>query len=73
MDFDTFLIESDFLNKKKYEIKIDTNTGELKVMNKPITLTYDKNEMDKNLMNKESIDFYHFIVLNFQVNTKTKA
>ena len=56
MDFDKILMESDFRNREKYEIKINTNTGEVKVINKPITLSYGESDMDKNLINKESID-----------------
>ena len=51
----------DFFNQNKYEIKIvDPNTRLLKVVNKQPILTYDKNEMDKNLMNKEAIDLLLF-------------
>ena len=47
MDFEKVLMESDFRNREKYEIKINTNTGEVKVINKPITLTYKESDMNK--------------------------
>ena len=51
MDFEKILMESNFRNREKYEIKINKNTGEVKVINKPITLTYKESDMNKNLMN----------------------
>ena len=36
--------------------KYNGNTKEAKVVNKPIILPYEESDMDKNLMNKESID-----------------
>ena len=56
MDFEKNFKESDFRNREKYVIKINKNTGEVKVINKPITLTYKESDMNDNLMNKESID-----------------
>ena len=50
-----------FHNQNKYEIKIvDPNERLLKVVEKPVIITYDKNEMDKNLMNKETADLLFF-------------
>ena len=43
-------------NREKYTIKINKITRETKVINKPITLTYKESDMDKNLINKGSID-----------------
>ena len=54
MDFKKFYGESP--NREKYVIKINKITGETKVIKKPITLTYKEQDMDKNLMNKGSID-----------------
>ena len=56
MDFEKILLESGYSNREKYEIKINKNTGEVKVINKPITLTYKESNMNKNLKNKESTD-----------------
>ena len=39
---------------EKYEITLDEFTGEVKVKNKPITFSYEKSDMDKNLINEES-------------------
>ena len=64
-DFEKILMESDYRNGEKYEIKINLNTGEVKVINKPITLTYKESDMNKNLMNKESI--YLLKSLNLQL------
>ena len=67
---DEFIERYDFLNQNKYEIKIvDPNTRLLKVVEEAIFFTYDKNETDKNLINKEITDLLFFIILNFQVNT----
>ena len=52
---------------------VDPNEKLLKVVEKPTIPTYDKNERDKNLMNKEATDLLFFMVLNFQVITKTNV
>ena len=73
-DLDELIENYDFLNQNKYEIKIvDPNERILKVVEKPIILTYDEKEIDKNLLNKESIDLLKFNRLELQVNTKTKV
>ena len=64
----------DFYNQNKYEIKIvDPNTRLLKVMNKQSILTYDKNEMDKNLMNKETTDLLYSYSLELPSEYKDKS
>ena len=63
-DLVIFIEKYSFLNQNKYEIKIvDPNTRLLKVVEKPIFFTYDKDEINKNLLNKESIDLLHFLNL----------
>ena len=70
---DAIIKTYDFYNQNKYEIKIvDPNTRLLKVVNKQPILTYDKNEMDKNLMNKETIDLSHFYSLKLPSEYKNK-
>ena len=60
--------------KKKKELKIvDQNERLLKVVEKPTILTYDKNEIDKNLMNKESIDLLNFYSLKLPSEYKDKS
>ena len=64
----------DFLNQNKYEIKIvDPNTRLLKVVNKLPVLTYYKNEIDKNLMNKETTDLLFLYDLELQSEYKDKS
>ena len=73
-DLDRFLTENKFHEQNKYEIKIvDPNKRLLKVVVKPTILTYDKNEMDKNLMNKESTDLLHFYSLKLPSEYKDKS
>ena len=56
-----FLERFGFQNQTKYEINIaDQNTKLLKVMEKPIIITYDETDMDKYLNNKESKDLLDF-------------
>ena len=43
-------------NRDKYINRINKFTGEVKVINKPITLSYGKSDMDENLMYKQSTD-----------------
>ena len=72
-DLDKIIMESDFSNQKKYEINIiNEDAGRLKVMNKPIIVTYDKNEIDKNFMNKESTDLLSFFSLKLPSEYKDK-
>ena len=42
-------------------------------MEKPTILTFDKNEIDKNLMNKESIDLLNFLGLKLPSEYKDKS
>ena len=72
MDFDKVLMEKDFFNNEKYQINID-DTGEVKVVNKPIKFSYDENDMDKNLRNKESIDSLNFHGLKLPSEYKDKS
>ena len=59
--------------KNKYVLNIvDQNERLLKVEKKPTILTYDKNEIDKNLMNKESIDLLDFLSLKLPSKYKDK-
>ena len=68
------IIEKGDFDQNKYEIKIvDPNTRLLKVMNKQPILTYDKNEIDKNLMNKESTDLLYFHSLELPSEYKDKS
>ena len=72
--FDKIIFESNFNDQKKYEIRIiDPNRRLLKVMDKPIIITYDKNEIDKNLMNKESTDLLYFHSLKRPSEYKDKS
>ena len=72
-DLDIFIENYGFLNQNKYEIKIvDPNTRLLKVVNKLPILTYDKNEIDKNLMNKETTDLLFFYDLELPSEYKVK-
>ena len=69
-----FIERYDFINQNKYEIKIvDPNTRLLKVVEKPIFFTYDKDEINKNLLNKESIDLLHFLNLKLPSEYKDKS
>ena len=72
-DFEKILMESDYRNREKYEIEINTNRGEVNVINKPITLTYKESDMNKNLMNKESIDLLQFYRLQLPAYYKEKS
>ena len=73
-DFDEIIEKADFYNQNKYEIMIvDPNTRLLKVMNKQPILTYDKKEIDKNLMNKKNIDLLHFLNPNLPSEYKDKS
>ena len=73
-DLDKFMEHYDFYNQNKCEIKIvDPITRLLEVVEKPTILTYDKNEIDKNLMNKESIDLLHFLSLKLPSEYKDKS
>ena len=72
-NLDGILSNGDF-NQNKYELKIvDSNERLLKVMEKPTILTYDKNEIDKNLMNKESTDLLYFYSLKLPSEYKDKS
>ena len=42
-------------------------------MEKPIFFTYDKDEINKNLLNKESIDLIHFLSLKLPSEYKDKS
>ena len=69
-----FIEKYGYLNQNKYEIKIvDPNTRLLKVVEKPIFFTYDKDEINKNLMNKESIDLLNFLSLKLPSEYKDKS
>ena len=71
---DEYIENYDFYNQNKYEIKIvDPNERILKVVEKPIIITYDKNEIDKNLLNKESIDLLNFNSLKLPSEYKDKS
>ena len=68
------ILSNGSLNQNKYVLNIvDQNERLLKVKEKPIILTYDKNEMDKNLMNKESIDLLNFYSLELPSKYKEKS
>ena len=57
-----FVEKYNFLKQNKYEITIvDPDRRLLKVVEKPIFFTYDKDEINKNFMNKESIDYLNFL------------
>ena len=73
MDLEKIIRENDFINKKKYEIVTDTNTGEVKVINKPITLTYKESDMNKNLTNKGSTDLIYLYELELPSYYKDKS
>ena len=69
-----FLERYDFPNQNKYEIKVvDPNTRLLKVVEKPIILTYDEKEIEKNLLNKESIYLLKFNSLQLPSEYKDKS
>ena len=62
-----------FCSQNKYEIKIDDpNERILKVVEKPIILTYDEIEIDKNFLNKDSIDLLNFYSLELPSKYKDK-
>ena len=70
---DSILSQGSF-NQNKYLLKnIDPNKRLLKVMKKPIFLSYDKEEIDKNLMNKDSIDTLNFLGLKLPSEYKEKS
>ena len=73
MDFEKIFMESDFRNREKYIIKINKITGEVKLINKPITLSYGESDMDKNLMNKGSIDLLQSYGLELPSYYKDKS
>ena len=61
-------------NKNKYKVMFNKITGEVKVINKPITLPYGKSDMDEYLIYKKSTQiFYNLKDLNFQVIIRTKV
>ena len=61
-------------NQNKYVLNIvDENENLLKVEKKPTIPTYNKNEIDKNLMNKESIDLLNFLSLKLPSEYKDKS
>ena len=71
---ENFVKTYDFYNQNKYEIKIvDPNERILKVVNKQPILKYDKNQMDENLMNKETTDLLHFYNLELPSEYKDKS
>ena len=71
---DGLILQSNFYDQNKYEIKIvDPNTRLLKVVNKIPILTYDKNEIDKNLMNKKFTDLLYFYDLELPSEYKDKS
>ena len=71
---DEFIERYGFLNQNKYEIEIvDPNTRLLKVVEKPITFKYDKDEIDKYLMNEKSIDLLHFLKFYLPSEYKDKS
>ena len=68
------ILEKGNLDGNKYEIKIiDPINRLLKVKKKPIILSYDEEEIDKNLLNKESIDTINFIGLDLPSEYKEKS
>ena len=68
------ILENGDFNQNKYVLKIvDPNERLLKVEEKPTILTYDKNEIDKNLMNKETIDLLNFYSLELPSKCKDKS
>ena len=70
-DIDKFLDESP--DADKYEIRYNKFTGEVKVKNKPITLSYGESDMDKYLNNKESADLLYFYSLKLPSCYKDKS
>ena len=71
---DELIERYDFVNQNKYEIKIvDPNTRLLKVVERLIFFTYDKDEIDKYLMNEKSIDLLHFLNLYLPSEYKDKS
>ena len=70
---DGILLNGDF-NQNRYVLKVvDPNERLLKVEKKPTILKYDKNEIDKNLMNKETIDLLNFYSLKLPSKYKDKS
>ena len=70
---DSILSQGSF-NQNKYILKnIDPNKRLLKVMKKPIFLSYDKEEIDKNLVNKNSIDTLNYLGLKLPSEYKEKS
>ena len=73
-ELDEIIFKSDFDNQNKYEIKIvDPNTRLLKVIDKQPILTYDTDEIDKNLMTKETTDLLNFYDLELPSEYKDKS
>ena len=70
-DIEKVFIKSPNINK--YKIKFDGNTEEVTVINKPITLSYGESDMDKNLMNKGSIDLLQSYGLELPSYYKDKS
>ena len=72
-NLDAILTQGSF-NQNKYILKIiDPNKRLLKVMKKPFILSCDEEEIDKNLLNKESIDILNFFGLNLPSEYKEKS
>ena len=72
-NLDAILNDGSF-NQNKYVLKIiDRNKRLLKVMKKPIILSYEEEEIDKNLLNKESIDTLNFFGLDLPSECKEKS
>ena len=70
---DAILKEGTF-NQNKYILKnIDPNEGLLKVKKKPIILSYDEEEINKNLFDKDSIDTLNFLGLELPSEYKEKT
>ena len=75
------LLSKGTFNEDKYTLKfIDRNKRILKVVEKNLgreskkrVVSFSDSDLDEYLMNKKSYDLLYFIVLNFQVITKTKV
>ena len=64
------------IDKSRYKLMYDPDTQKIKLDDKKpknTTVKYEKDEMDKYLNNRESIDLLNFMVSNFQVNIKTNV
>ena len=71
-DFKKFLENNRDL-VKKYEITLDEFTGEIKVKDKPITLSYGESDMDKNLINTVSNELLKSYELELPSYNKDKS